>query len=57
MNDTPEHVKQKQLEIWLSKSPEERLRLTLVMNDELYAFWDELKKNNPKINPAKPSGK
>jgi len=57
MNDTPEHVKQKQLEIWLSKSPEERLRLTLVMNDELYAFWDEVKKNNPKINPAKPSSK
>jgi hypothetical protein len=46
MNDTPAHVKQKQLEIWLSKPPEERLRLTLVMNDELYAFWDELKKND-----------
>ncbi|MDB4922161.1 hypothetical protein [Mucilaginibacter sp.] len=46
MNDTPEHVKQKQLEIWLSKPPEERLRLTLVMNDELYGFWNESKKND-----------
>jgi len=49
MNDTPEHVKQKQLEIWLAKSPEERLRLTLVMNDELYAFWNEGRKKDVKM--------
>jgi hypothetical protein len=46
MDDTPPHVKQLQLAIWLAKSPEERLRLTLEDNDALFAFWDEIKKNN-----------
>ena len=34
-----------QLEIWLAKPPEERIRLTLQMNDELFTLWDEVKKN------------
>ncbi|ASU33462.1 hypothetical protein [Mucilaginibacter xinganensis] len=55
MNDTPEHVKQKQLEIWLSKPLQERLRLTLVMNDELYGFWNNAKKDSSKAN--RPSDK
>ncbi|MDR3697811.1 hypothetical protein [Mucilaginibacter sp.] len=46
MDDTPLHIKQLQLAIWLAKSPEERLRLTLEDNDALFAFWDEIKKNN-----------
>jgi hypothetical protein len=45
MHDTPDHVKKIQLEIWLSKPVEERLLLTLQMNDELFAFWAEVKKN------------
>ena len=45
MDDTPEHVKKIQLEIWLFKPPEERIRLTLQMNDELFALWAEVKKN------------
>ena len=45
MDDTPEHVKKIQLEIWLAKPPEERIRLTLQMNDELFTLWDEVKKN------------
>ena len=53
MNDTPKHVKQKQLEIWLSKPVEERLRLTLTMNDDLYGFWNAAKKNKANANPAK----
>ncbi len=53
MNDTPEHVKQKQLEIWLSKPVEERLRLTLTMNDDLYGFWNAAKKNANKSDPEK----
>jgi len=28
VDDTPEHIKRKQLEIWLAKPPEERIRLT-----------------------------
>jgi hypothetical protein len=47
VEDTPEHIKRKQLEIWLAKPEEERLRLTLQMNDELNAFWTEAKKNMP----------
>ncbi|MEO6630882.1 MAG: hypothetical protein ABIN13_04140 [Mucilaginibacter sp.] len=45
MEDTPAHVKKLQLEIWLSKTPEERITLALKMNDELNAFWNEGKKN------------
>ena len=45
MLDTPDHVKKIQLEIWLAKPPEERIRLTLQMNDELYSLWNKVKKN------------
>ncbi|MCO5945544.1 hypothetical protein [Mucilaginibacter flavidus] len=57
MNDTTEPVKQKQLEIWLAKPIEERLRLTLTMNDELYGFWNAAKKSNTKISLDKLSDK
>jgi hypothetical protein len=56
MEDTPEHVKKIQREIWLSKPVEERLRLTLQMNDELYAFWGEMKKNLAKNHPPQKDG-
>ena len=39
MTDTPQHIKDLQLKIWLSKSPMERLRLTLESNAELLDFW------------------
>jgi hypothetical protein len=38
MTDTTPDVHQKQLEIWLLKSPMERLRITLEDNDALFAF-------------------
>jgi hypothetical protein len=44
MGDTPAHIKQKQLQIWLSKPPGERLGLTLTCNDDLYKLWAEMKK-------------
>lgn len=53
MEDTSEHVKKLQLEIWLTKPPKERLRLTLQHNDELYAFWNGTKKKSSPDNPAK----
>jgi hypothetical protein len=53
-SDTSPEVRQKQLEIWLSKPPMERLRITLEDNDALFAFWDELKKNNKKDDQPKP---
>jgi hypothetical protein len=39
MTDTPQHIKEIQLKIWLSKSPGERLRLTLEGNGQLLHFW------------------
>jgi hypothetical protein len=53
MEDTPEHVKKIQREIWLSKPLEERLRLTLQMNDDLYAFWAEMKRSMAENYPVK----
>jgi hypothetical protein len=46
MDDTPAHIKQLQLAIWLAKTPEERLRLTLEDNDALFSLWREIKNNN-----------
>jgi len=46
MTDTRPEIRQKQLEIWLAKTPAERLRITLENNDDLYYLWDALKKNN-----------
>jgi hypothetical protein len=39
MNDTPQNIKDKQLKIWLSKSPMERLRQMMANNAMLYQFW------------------
>jgi hypothetical protein len=49
MIDTPEHIKQLQLRVWLSKSPMERLLQFLQDNEVLYFFW---KKNNSFLNDA-----
>jgi hypothetical protein len=43
MTDTPKHIKDIQLQIWLSKPPAERLRQFLIDNDALYTFWQEAK--------------
>lgn len=45
MDDTPDHIKKIQLEIWLAKPPEERIRLTLQMNDDLFGLWNEVRRN------------
>jgi hypothetical protein len=39
MTDTPQHIKDLQLKIWLSKSPMERLKQTLESNGQLLQFW------------------
>jgi len=46
MTDARPEIRQNQLEIWLAKTPAERLRITLENNDDLYYLWDALKKNN-----------
>jgi hypothetical protein len=46
MNDTPENIKELQLQIWLSKSPAERLKQAIEDNAALFKFWEALQKLN-----------
>jgi hypothetical protein len=46
MNDTPQHIKELQLKIWLSKSPGERLRQFMEDNAALFQFWKAAQKSN-----------
>ena len=55
MADTPEHIKQLQLKIWLSKSPAERLKQFLLDNEAFYKFCAKakealLEKDKPREN-------
>ncbi len=43
MTDTPQHIKELQLKLWLSKSPMERLKQTLESNGQLLQFWSSAK--------------
>lgn len=44
-SDTPEHIKQMQLKIWLSKTPYERLRIFMEDNDAMMRAFDKAKKD------------
>jgi hypothetical protein len=46
MNDTPQHIKDLQLKIWLSKSPGERLKQFMEDNASLFQFWKAARKSN-----------
>jgi len=50
MQDTPEHIKQLQLEIWLSKIIPERLEQFILDNDTLFKMWrqgqEQISSNN-----------
>jgi len=59
MNDTPDHIKELQLKIWLSKSPGERLYQFLIDNDKMYRAIIAFKtssKQNP-VTGEMPNGK
>ena len=43
MTDTPQHIKDLQLDLWLSKTPGERLYQFLVDNDAMYQALREFK--------------
>lgn len=45
MNDTPQHIKELQLKIWLSKSPGERLKQFMEDNAALFQFWKATQKS------------
>lgn len=53
MTDTPKHIKELQLKLWLAKTPEERLFQFLTDND---AMWKAIKeaKENMKIQMGTP---
>lgn len=44
MIDTPQHIKDLQLKLWLEKTPEQRLMQFLKDNDEMFRFIMESKK-------------
>ena len=45
MNDTPDHIKELQLKIWLSKPPGERLKQFLIDNEALLIFFQKAKRS------------
>jgi len=56
MTDTPQHIKELQLKIWLSKPPGERLRLTLEGNGQLLHFWSSAQMVDRNRNDEKSDG-
>jgi hypothetical protein len=44
MKDTPDHIKELQLNIWLSKPPGERLKQFLIDNEALLNFFENAKR-------------
>ena len=46
MTDTPDHINALQLQIWLAKTPMERLRKMMQDNDALFRLWNVLKKQS-----------
>ncbi|OQP57632.1 hypothetical protein A3860_08350 [Niastella vici] len=54
MNDTPQHIKEIQLKIWLSKSPGERLKQFMEDNASLFQFWNAAQK---KVDHKAPDSK
>ena len=53
MTDTPQHIQDLQLKIWLSKSPGERLLQALKNNEEMFLFAKEGKKAMAKLQQSK----
>ncbi len=57
MQDTPEHIKQLQLKIWLEKTPGQRLTQFLIDNDSFFKMiqsaresFETKQKNNKGLN-------
>ena len=53
MNDTPQHIKELQLKIWLSKTPGERLKQFMEDNAALFQFWKTAQKSNLEPSDSK----
>lgn len=50
MTDTPPHINDLQLAIWLKKTPEERLRQLMKDNEAILLFWKHAKPTNNNNN-------
>jgi hypothetical protein len=46
MNDTPAHIRDMQLKLWLAKTPEERLLQFITEND---AWWKAIREAKEKM--------
>ena len=57
MQDTPDHIKKIQLQIWLAKSPAERLRQAIQDNEALFTFWEHAKSELAAENKNEPATK
>jgi hypothetical protein len=53
MTDTPDHIKQIQLQIWLSKPPMERLKQMMEDNEALFRFWNDVRFTTPPATQEK----
>jgi len=53
LNDTPEHIKELQLKLWLSKPPEERHLQFIRENDAWWQALKEAKENNLNLKETK----
>lgn len=53
MTDTPQHIQDLQLKIWLSKSPGERLLQAIKNNQEMFLFAKEGKKAMSELQQSK----
>ena len=55
MTDTPQHIQDLHLQIWLSKSLSERLYLALKFNEEIYLFSKEMREKLQRTNAGEKS--
>ncbi|CAN5460772.1 hypothetical protein BH11BAC5_BH11BAC5_29200 [soil metagenome] len=53
MTDTPKHIQELQLKIWLSRPPGERLRQFIADNDVMYKALLEAKERMKKTTSSK----
>lgn len=54
MQDTPENIRQLQLDIWLAKTPAERLEQFITDNDALFSLWKHMKEQISLNNNTEP---
>lgn len=54
MQDTPDHIKQLQLELWLSKTMSERLEQFILDNDALFKLWKQAQQQISANNNTEP---